>query len=276
MVPPQPESKEKILARAERARAAEAATRRTHEPCSRRSQTLVAAGAARRSRRRARGVRAAARGAVGRRRCAPPSPTRRAPTGWRVNTWVKQGILLGFRFGDIVDASMDHGTLAVLRQGHAAAEEVRGSAPASASCPADRRSATARISRRGVICMPPMYVNIGAYVGEGSLIDSHALVGSCAQVGARVHVSAARRSAASSSRSARCRSSSKTKCSIGGNTGIYEGAIVKARAVIARRHGAHRIDAGLRPRRTARSSGRPPTSRSSCPKAPSSCRARAR
>src|SRR6185295_5655689 len=100
-----------------------------------------------------------------------------SPGGWRVNTWVKQGILLGFKFGDLADVSMDHGrvpfydkdTLPLKKPG---------------------LSAGVRIVP-GVICMPPMYVNIGAWIGEQSLVDSHALVGSCAQVGARVHISAA-------------------------------------------------------------------------------------
>ncbi len=79
---------------------------------------------------------------------------------------------------------------ALLRQGHAAAASPWTLAAASASSPADRIRDGAFIGR-GVICMPPMYVNIGAWVGEGTLIDSHALVGSCAQIGNRVHISAA-------------------------------------------------------------------------------------
>ena len=81
----------------------------------RRARRPIATPRARRSR--------AARGAVGRHGARRRARCRRARSGWRVNTWVKQGILLGFRFGDIVDVSMDHGKLAVLRQGHAAAEE---------------------------------------------------------------------------------------------------------------------------------------------------------
>ena len=77
-------------------------------------------------------------------RAAEPDPS--TATGWRVNTWVKQGILLGFRFGDIADMSADHGTLAVLRQGHAAAEAARRGRAACASCPAGRRCGTARTS----------------------------------------------------------------------------------------------------------------------------------
>jgi 2,3,4,5-tetrahydropyridine-2-carboxylate N-succinyltransferase len=85
----------------------------------------------------------------------------------------------------------------------------------------------------GVICMPPMYVNIGAWVGEGSMIDSHALVGSCAQVGARVHVSAAAQIGGVIEPVGALPVIVEDDVLIGGNTGIYEGAIVKSRAVIA-------------------------------------------
>src|SRR5690349_3586283 len=117
-------------------------------------------------------------------------PDRSTEAGWRVNTWVKQGILLGFKFGDMVDASMDHGrvpfydkdTLPLKKPGLAAGVRI---------VPGGSAVRDGAYLAPGVICMPPMYVNIGAWVGEGSMIDSHALVGSCAQVGARVHVSAA-------------------------------------------------------------------------------------
>src|SRR5690606_22269881 len=84
----------------------------------------------------------------------------------------------------------------------------------------------------GVICVPPMYVNIGAYVGQGTLIDSHALVGSCAQVGARVHVSAAAQIGGVIEPVGALPVVIEDDVLVGGNTGIYEGAIVKARAVI--------------------------------------------
>jgi 2,3,4,5-tetrahydropyridine-2-carboxylate N-succinyltransferase len=84
----------------------------------------------------------------------------------------------------------------------------------------------------GVICMPPMYVNIGAWVGEQSLIDSHALVGSCAQVGARVHVSAGAQIGGVIEPVGAMPVIVEDEALIGGNTGIYEGAIIKARAVI--------------------------------------------
>ena len=125
---------------------------------------------------------------------------------------------------------------------------------------------------RGVICMPPMYVNIGAYVGEESLIDSHALVGSCAQIGARVHVSAGAQIGGVIEPVGALPVIVEDDVLVGGNTGIYEGAIVKRARRDRGGHGAHRVDAGLRPRPTARiirPDGR--RARSSCPKAPSSC-----
>src|ERR1043166_1535626 len=116
-------------------------------------------------------------------------PDASSAVGWRVNTWVKQGSLLGFRFGDLVDVSMDHGrwpfydkdTLPLRKPGLAAGVRI---------VPGGSAIRDGAYLAPGVICMPPAYVNIGAWVGEGSMIDSHALVGSCAQVGARVHVSA--------------------------------------------------------------------------------------
>src|SRR5579872_5960443 len=150
--------------------------------------TLVAAGPAA-DRAQAREMFARLREALsnGSVRAAEPDPS--SPIGWRVNAWVKQGILLGFRFGDLVDASMDHGrvpfydkdTLPLKRPGLAAGVRI---------VPGGSSVRDGAYLAPGVICMPPMYVNIGAWVGEGSMIDSHALVGSCAQIGARVHISA--------------------------------------------------------------------------------------
>jgi 2,3,4,5-tetrahydropyridine-2-carboxylate N-succinyltransferase len=163
-------------------------------------------------------------------RAAEPDAT--SPSGWRVNTWVKQGILLGFRFGDLVDASMDHGrlpfydkdTLPLRRPGLAAGVRI---------VPGGSSVRDGAYLAPGVICMPPMYINIGAYVGEQSLIDSHALVGSCAQIGARVHVSAAAQIGGVIEPVGALPVVIEDEVLIGGNTGIYEGAVIKARAVIA-------------------------------------------
>lgn len=152
-----------------------------------------------------------------------------APTGWRVNAWVKQGILLGFRFGDLVEMSAglpfyDKDTMPLKRPG------VDGGVRIVPGGSAVRDGAYVA---KGVICMPPMYVNIGAWVGEGTLIDSHALVGSCAQVGARVHVSAAAQLGGVIEPVGALPVIIEDEVLVGGNTGIYEGAVVRKRAVIA-------------------------------------------
>ena len=86
---------------------------------------------------------------------------------------------------------------------------------------------------KGVICMPPMYINIGAYVDEGTLVDSHALVGSCAQVGKRVHISAAAQIGGVIEPVGALPVIIEDDVLVGGNTGVYEGAVIKTRAVIA-------------------------------------------
>jgi 2,3,4,5-tetrahydropyridine-2-carboxylate N-succinyltransferase len=160
-------------------------------------------------------------------RSAEPDAT--AATGWRVNAWVKQGILLGFRFGDLADMSVgdwpfyDKDTMPLKRPGVPAGIRI---VPGGSSVRAGAYLA------RGVICMPPMYVNVGAYVGEGTLIDSHALVGSCAQIGARVHLSAGAQIGGVIEPVGAMPVVVEDDALVGGNTGIYEGAVVKRRAVI--------------------------------------------
>jgi len=163
-------------------------------------------------------------------RAAEPDAT--SPVGWRVNTWVKQGILLGFKFGDLVDLSMDHGrwpfydkdTFPLRRHGLAAGVRI---------VPGGSSVRDGAYIAPGVICMPPMYVNIGAWIGEQTLIDSHALVGSCAQIGSRVHVSAGAQIGGVIEPVGALPAIVEDEVLVGGNTGIYEGAIVKTRAVIA-------------------------------------------
>jgi len=163
-------------------------------------------------------------------RAAEPDPS--APSGWRVNAWVKQGILLGFRVGVIVDMSADHGkwpfvdkdTLPLKR--FAAEAGIR-------IVPGGSTVRDGAYLGQGVVCMPPMYINIGAYVGNASLIDSHALVGSCAQIGQRVHVSAAAQIGGVLEPVGALPVVIEDDVLIGGNCGVYEGAIVKRRAVLA-------------------------------------------
>ena len=178
-----------------------------------------------------RAVFAALRSALSEGAVRAAEPDASTPTGWRVNRWVKQGILLGFRVGDLVDASADHGRwpfydkdtlpLKPMTLAHGVRVVPGGSTIRDGAYLAP-----------GVICMPPMYVNLGAYVGEGTMIDSHALVGSCAQVGARVHVSAAAQIGGVIEPVGALPVVIEDEVLVGGNTGIYEGAIVKARAVI--------------------------------------------
>ena len=167
--------------------------------------------------------------ATGQVRAAEPDAA--SATGWRVNTWVKQGILLGFKFGDLVDVSMDHGklsfydkdTLPLRKPGLAAGVRI---------VPGGSAVRDGAYLAPGVICMPPMYVNIGAWVGDGSMIDSHVLVGSCAQVGARVHLSAGAQIGGVIEPIGALPVIVEDDALIGGNTGIYEGAIIKTRAVV--------------------------------------------
>jgi len=158
-------------------------------------------------------------------------PDASSPVGWRVNAWVKQGILLGFRFGDTVDASMDHGRWPFFDKDTLPMKKF---APGSNVRIAPGGSAVrdGAYIAPGVICMPPMYVNIGAWIGESSLVDSHALVGSCAQVGARVHISAGAQLGGVIEPVGALPVIVEDEALVGGNTGIYEGVIVKARAVI--------------------------------------------
>ena len=166
---------------------------------------------------------------AGRVRSAEPDST--TPTGWRVNTWVKKGILVGFRCGDLVDVSIDGGrwffgdkdTLPLKRMTTAMGVRV---------VPGGSSIRDGAFVGKGVICVPPMYINVGAYVGESSLIDSHALVGSCAQVGARVHVSAGAQIGGVIEPVGAIPVIIEDEVLVGGNTGIYEGAIIKSRAVI--------------------------------------------
>ena len=191
-------------------------------------EQLFAAGAAA-DKDAARDAFAALQEALGAGQVRAAEPDASQPTGWRVNQWVKQGILLGFRFGDIVDLTAglpfyDKDTMPLKRPGPGAGIRI---VPGGSSVREGAYLAP------GVICMPPMYVNIGAYVGQGTLIDSHALVGSCAQVGARVHVSAAAQLGGVIEPVGALPVIVEDDVLVGGNTGIYEGAVIKTRAVIA-------------------------------------------
>ena len=161
-------------------------------------------------------------------RSASPDPT--APTGWRVNPWVKQGILLGFRLGVLRDypagelSFIDKDTYPVR---HFAASDAVRIVPGGSSIRAGAYVA------RSVVCMPPMYINAGAWVDEGTMVDSHALVGSCAQIGKRVHLSAAAQIGGVLEPINASPVIIEDDVLVGGNTGVYEGTIVRTRAVLA-------------------------------------------
>ncbi|HEY1808470.1 MAG TPA: 2,3,4,5-tetrahydropyridine-2,6-dicarboxylate N-succinyltransferase [Acidobacteriaceae bacterium] len=156
-------------------------------------------------------------------------PERSSPTGWRVNAWVKRGILLGFRLGQLEDAGsdlsfVDKNTFPLRRF---VPEQGIRIVPGGSSVRAGAFLA------RGVVAMPPMYVNVGAYVDEGSMIDSHALVGSCAQIGKRVHLSAAAQIGGVLEPVNASPVILEDDVLVGGNCGVYEGTVVCERAVLA-------------------------------------------
>jgi len=180
---------------------------------------------------RAREAFAELRAALSRGEARAAEPDTTSATGWHVNVWVKQGILLGFRHGNLADASMDHGRLPFFDKDTLPLKPL-DLASGVRIVPGGSAVRDGAFLGRGVIAMPPMYVNIGAYVDEGTMIDSHALVGSCAQVGQRVHVSAAAQIGGVLEPVGALPVIVEDDVLIGGNTGLYEGAVVKRRAVI--------------------------------------------
>jgi 2,3,4,5-tetrahydropyridine-2-carboxylate N-succinyltransferase len=161
-------------------------------------------------------------------RAAEPDPAE--PGGWRVNAWVKKGILLGFRIGGIVDMSgpgplpfFDKSTYPV--KTFSASSGVR-------IVPGGSSIRDGSYIGRGVTCMPPMYVNVGAYVADGTMIDSHALVGSCAQIGQNCHISAASQIGGVLEPVGALPVIIEDDVLVGGNCGVYEGTIVKRLAVL--------------------------------------------
>jgi 2,3,4,5-tetrahydropyridine-2,6-dicarboxylate N-succinyltransferase len=165
---------------------------------------------------------------AGRVRAAEPNA--QAPTGWKVNEWVKKGILLGFRMGRIVEMPP---TGFQFRDKHTyplkeipAGRNVRvvpGGSSVRDGC----------FIGKDVVCMPPMYVNAGAYVDDGTMIDSHALVGSCAQIGKKCHLSAAAQIGGVLEPVGALPVIIEDEVLVGGNSGVYEGTIVRKGAVLA-------------------------------------------
>ena len=167
-------------------------------------------------------------------RSAEPDET--AAIGWRVNAWVKRGILLGFRLGALEEMNgkhpdggsilsfVDKGTYPARR--FAVEDGVR-------VVPGGSSVRSGAFVSKGVVIMPPAYINVGAYVGEGTMVDSHALVGSCAQIGKRVHLSAAAQIGGVLEPVNATPVIIEDDVLVGGNTGVYEGTIVRSKAVLA-------------------------------------------
>jgi 2,3,4,5-tetrahydropyridine-2-carboxylate N-succinyltransferase len=150
---------------------------------------------------------------------------------WRVNAWVKRGILLGFRLGKLMPAAtggpfpfFDKDTFPLREVGlEDGVRIVPGGSSIRDGC----------YLGKGVICVPPMYINVGAYVDDGTMVDSHALVGSCAQIGKRVHLSAAAQIGGVLEPAGALPVIIEDDVLVGGNCGVYEGTVVRERAVLA-------------------------------------------
>ena len=154
-----------------------------------------------------------------------------ATGAWLVNSWVKQGLLVGFRMGLLTDMSTGDSFKFFDKNTYPARpttieENVR-------IVPGGSTIRDGAYIAPGVVCMPPMFVNAGAYVDEGTMIDSHALVGSCAQIGKRVHISAAAQIGGVLEPVGAVPVIIEDDVLVGGNCGVYEGAIVRERAVLA-------------------------------------------
>jgi 2,3,4,5-tetrahydropyridine-2-carboxylate N-succinyltransferase len=164
----------------------------------------------------------------GRIRAAEPDAT--SPNGWRVNPWVKKGILLGFRIGRIV--RMPPSGLQ-FRDKHTYPLKKIPSNQSLRIVPGGSSIRDGCYIGKDVVCMPPMYVNAGAYVDDGALIDSHALVGSCAQIGKRVHLSAGAQIGGVLEPVGALPVIIEDGVLVGGSCGVYEGALVGEKAVLA-------------------------------------------
>jgi 2,3,4,5-tetrahydropyridine-2,6-dicarboxylate N-succinyltransferase len=158
-------------------------------------------------------------------------PDAAARSGWRVNAWVKKGVLLGFRMGAVVDMSVNETRQPFLDK---ATFPVKRFTPLDGVriVPGGSSIRDGCYVGRGVTCMPPMYINVGTWVGDGTMIDSHALVGSCAQIGKNCHISAAAQIGGVLEPVGALPVIIEDEVLVGGNCGVYEGTVVKRRAVL--------------------------------------------
>ncbi len=150
---------------------------------------------------------------------------------WVVNSWVKKGILLGFRIGALRNMSINEHF--VFYDKHTYPLKRIGIDDGIRLVPGGSAIRDGCYVGRGVVCMPPMYINVGAYVDDETMIDSHALVGSCAQIGKRVHISAGAQIGGVLEPVGSMPVIIEDDVLIGGNCGVYEGAIVRRGAILA-------------------------------------------
>ncbi len=166
---------------------------------------------------------------AGKVRAAEPDPD--APTGWKVNAWVKRGILVGFRLGKSVDMTTPGSRFPFIDKStypprKVALEDSVRIVPGGSSI------RDGCYVGKSVTCMPPMYINVGAYVDDGTMVDSHALVGSCAQVGKSCHLSAAAQIGGVLEPIGALPVIIEDNVLVGGNCGVYEGTVVRKRTVL--------------------------------------------
>ncbi len=170
-------------------------------------------------------------------RAAQPDPS--TPLGWRVNAWVKRGILLGFRLGRMQGESTPYAATPLnpsrspFIDKHTYPARQWSAEDGVRIVPGGTAVRAGAFLAPGVVCMPPAYVNVGAYVDSGTMIDSHALVGSCAQVGKRVHLSAAAQVGGVLEPVNATPVILEDDVLVGGNCGVYEGTVVRQGAVLA-------------------------------------------
>jgi 2,3,4,5-tetrahydropyridine-2-carboxylate N-succinyltransferase len=162
-------------------------------------------------------------------RAAEPDPA--SKTGWRVNAWVKKGILLGFRMGRVVDMSVDRERQPFFDKDTYPVKAVNLASQVRV-VPGGSSIRDGSYVGRGVTCMPPMFINAGAYVDDGTMVDSHALIGSCAQVGRNCHISAGAQIGGVLEPVGAMPVIIEDDVMVGGNCGVYEGVVVKRRAVL--------------------------------------------
>lgn len=155
---------------------------------------------------------------------------KRPDGSWQANAWVKRGILLGFRLGQIT--RIESGPFPFYDKDTFPLRTVRPT-DGIRIVPGGSAIRDGCFVGSAVVCMPPMYINVGAYVGDGTMVDSHALVGSCAQIGRRVHLSAAAQIGGVLEPAGALPVIIEDEVLVGGNCGVYEGTIVRERAVLA-------------------------------------------